>query len=266
MKTVADIPEWKKRYDFTEQVVEEARVMMSRPEVIDALGDKATLLSTILEFVTPRPVVDEQITCYEGDNDNTVYTVSLAVNEKANMPSTKTNRYQFEAAAQVFGLDVAQKFRVSDEVPICMTMVHPLYGFCRAAIGSSETENQSLNLGRLYVRGRPAIGLLYDSTERVDWRALTLLHEVDHAARTMAYPIQFAKDDEEIYLRSELSAYATQSAIARAVGITDAAYAPHQIEDIRREFNGDLSSNEAYATSAGITQRLTEKGLSHIYQ
>ncbi len=257
---------WKKRYDFTERVVDEARTIMDKPEVIDALADKAMFLLSIMEYVTPRPVKNEKIEWRADDDDNAIYTVSLAVGEKARMPSVTTNSFQLASATHIFGAEAAQKFMIRKETPTDLVMSPDLYGVCTVATGCSESDDPEARFGSLYARGRPAIGILYESEARIDWRALTLLHELDHAGRHMTFPIQFAKSDDELYLRSELSAYATQSAIARALGITDARYVPHQIEDIRREFNGDISSNEAYAPRAEIVDRLSEKGLSHIYQ
>ncbi|MBC7764572.1 hypothetical protein H7Y29_02565 [Microbacteriaceae bacterium] len=260
------VPDWKKRYDFTERVFEEARTIMAKPEVIDALADKATFLTSIMEYVTPRPVQDSEIESHTDDNDNMIYAVSLGVGEQARIPSTKSNKFQHMAAAHIFGDEATRKFMIQGEIPAVLHMTPDIYGMCKAVAGCSEPDNLELGYPHLYVRGRPTIGLLYSAQAEPTSRALTLLHEIDHAANHMAYPIQFAKSDDELYLRSELSAYATQSAVARVLGITDARYVPHQIEDIRREFNGDVSSNEAYVARSEIVSCLSEKGLSHIYR
>jgi hypothetical protein len=260
------VPGWKKRYDSSASTLDCAQELLQKPEVIDALGEKAHLLIGIMEHVRARPVRSGKVEWSPDDTASTVHVISLAPGEQVTIYDTKSNPLQHYFASRVYGEVAATKFLLKEDIPLPLIMKFGRYGVTKSLTHIRPADNDIQTM-QLYRRGRPTIGLLYGGEKvPIEGYALRLLHELDHATNATVFPLQFALTDNDFYLRSELSAYGTQSVIARAIGLDDERYLPHKIEQIRREFNGDLSSNEAFIARPEIANRLNSVGLGQIHR
>ena len=258
-------PDWQKKYDFSRRVVDHAGELLAKPAVIEALGAKAAILDLVAGLAVALPVSNGEVGT-EGMNDlSAIPVVALSSGEKAIIAETSASPLQQYCATKAYGQKIASDFLVAKNTTDELVMPGDVFGVCRARVATYPSVDPADEPRMLYSRGRPMIGLHYKRRHDVNYRALTLIHELDHAANKILFPFQFAANDDDYYLESELSAYAVQSAVGNAVGLKDPRYAPHRIEQIRQEFNGDVTANEAFMPRPELRERLAAVGLGKIH-
>lgn len=258
--------EWQKHYDFASRTVERAQEMLAQAKVIDALGNKGVHLAAAMEYVRVRPVKNGEIEWSEDDTRESILAAALQPDQSVYIPQTGSNELQYMFGADLYDESVAYELLLDRDSPKTWTLDDSLAGMMVADTRIWEFCDREQHPMQLFIRGRPTILLRYEEYSNFESRALIMLHELDHAMNATIYPIHLSWSLQDYHLRNELSAYSTQSAIARALGVDDVRYMPHCIEKIRQEYNGDMNSEDAYRTDYGIAEKLAEVGFGDIHE
>ena len=100
----------------------------------------------------------------------------------------------------------------------------------------------------------------------------TLSHETDHARDYVMDPVvEIYPKDDRARLCSELRAYAVGKVFQDHLMYEDRMMLRYpslsdQVEKVRREINGPITAEDAFAVYEDIIQRLEQAGLSYIYR
>lgn len=255
-------PLWKKKLHYSERVYETAREIITRPEVVDVLGQRALNLLGVLEFMEPQAVRSGEVVSLDTSTDVTIPLISLDINEQVMMRATSANEVQRMMVTRNLGKEWVDKYLMLPHAPFPISIIRGSAAVCFARPDIVPPQTRSSGAIPLHVRGRPLVALAYYPQREFKHAVLSCLHETDHATMFLMNPIIIAETVEEIILREELSAYYTQSQIAGAMGIDDPKYAPHMIERIRRMYNTDPTSPGAFEPKQEIFDALRNQGLN----
>lgn len=127
-------------------------------------------------------------------------------------------------------------------------------------------------IGRLQLRGRPYIGMLSSGIRIFD--VATLSHETTHALdfkQTAIMDFMTEEDRLRDKLREELRAYAVgyyvEDCLSNSYNIGRRTTSiSHEVERIRREVNGPVDSEDAFAVHDDLVHRIGRAGLDRIYK
>ena len=162
--------------------------------------------------------------------------------------------------AGVYGNEIYDQIKAS---PVMTKEAGKLTGSCHTSF-SMVTDMD------LYIYSRPVVSVANSGLMAIN--VATLSHETDHARDYVMDPVvEIYPKDDRARLRSELQAYAVgkvfqdhlvheSGLMLRYPSLSD------QVEKVRREINGPITSEDAFAAHDDLVKRLEEAGLSYIYK
>ena len=136
--------------------------------------------------------------------------------------------------------------------------------------GSCHTSFSMVTDMDLYIYSRPVVSVANSGLMAIN--VATLSHETDHARDYVMDPVvEIYPKDDRARLCSELRAYAVGKVFQDHLMYEDRMMLRYpslsdQVEKVRREINGPITSEGAFAVHDDLVKRLEEAGLSYIYK
>lgn len=162
--------------------------------------------------------------------------------------------------AGVYGNEIYDQIKAS---PVMTKEAGKLTGSCHTSF-SMVTDMD------LYIYSRPVVSVANSGLMAIN--VATLSHETDHARDYVMDPVvEIYPKDDRARLRSELRAYAVGKVFQDHLMYEDRMMLRYpslsdQVEKVRREINGPITSEDAFAAHDDLVKRLEEAGLSYIYK
>lgn len=252
---------------------------LERSEITDTLGGLALELHETAQLLESTEVIDE--------NDGKVDTSkALDWRDKDVIPLLGDVNFTAPAAVapmpaqrEIITETLLRKGYSKDEI---YTMEIRLDRLCKDLLttrldGTSDRIGvcscASFQLGEEFrLRGRPYVGMLSSGIRILD--VATLSHETTHALdfkQTAITDFMTEEDSLRDKLRKELQAYAVGYYVEgclsnlRNIGRRTASTS-HEVERIRREVNGPVDSEDAFAVHDDLVHRIGRAGLDYIYK
>ena len=252
---------------------------LERPEITDTLGELALELHGTAQLLEPTEVIDEN----DGKVDTSKaldwrdkdvipllgdvsFTAPAAV---APMPAqretiTETLLRRGYSKAEIYAVEASLYRLCKDLSTTRVDSTSDRTGVCSYAIFQSGEES------RLY--GRPYVGMLSSGIRIFD--VATLSHETTHALDIQQTAItDFMTEEDGLCdeLRRELRAYAVEYHVEGCLSNLynigrRTASTSHEVECIRREVNGPVDSEDAFAVHDDLVHRIGRAGLDFIYK
>lgn len=256
--------EQRKHYELSQRAYDRAGELLADPRIISELGNKGLFLLGLLEYVRPTEVIRQHMREADPHDNNTIPLVCLPYGAKLHVQRTAASPMQVQSVTEYLGEQWATTYLRREHFPHVFTIKKPANAVCRATLDVIKpTSSAKDELLPLYIRGRPMIALAYDA-RGITAKALQVIHEMDHAAIFTRTPIQTAESVESLQLQLELSAYHTQSTVARVLNYGTDDYYPHRIENIRQCHNGSPNHKLAFEPRLEIAEHLESEGLLDI--
>ena len=252
---------------------------LERPEITDTLGKLALELHETAQLLEPTEAIDEN----DGEVDTSKaldwrdkdvipflgdvnFTAPAAV---APMPAqreiiTETLLRKGYSKAEIYTVEIRLDRLCGDLLTTRTDGTSDRTGVCSYAIFQSGEEF------RLY--GRPYVGMLSSGIRIFD--VATLSHETTHALDIQQTAItDFMTEEDRLRdkLRGELQAYAVGYYVGNYLSdLHNVAQRTtpisHKVERIRREVNGPVDSEDAFAVHDDLVHRIGRAGLDYIYK
>lgn len=252
---------------------------LERPEITDTLGELALELHGTAQMLEPTEIIDE------NDNEKDA-SKALGWRNKDVIPLL--GDVNFTAPAAVAPMPAQREIiaetllREGYSKPEIYAVEISLDRFCKDLLttrvdGTSDCTGvcsyvSFQPIGRLQLRGRPYIGMLSSGIRIFD--VATLSHETTHALdfkQTAIMDFMTEEDRLRDKLRGELQAYAVgyyvEDCLSNLYNIgrrTESTL--HEVERIRREVNGPVDSEGAFAVHDDLVHRIGRAGLDCIYK
>lgn len=251
---------------------------LERPEITDTLGGLALELHETAQMLEPTEIIDE--------NDVEVDTSkALDWRNKDVIPLLGDVNFTAPAAVapmpaqrEIITETLLRKGYSKDEI---YTVEASLYRLCKDLLTTRvDSEDRigvcSYNIfqsrGKFQLYGRPYIGTLSSGVRVFD--VANLSHETTHALDIQQTAItDFMTEEDRLRdkLRKELRAYAVEYHVEgclsnlRNIGRRTESTS-HEVERIRREVNGPVDSEDAFAVHDDLVHRIGRAGLDFIYK
>ena len=252
---------------------------LERPEITDTLGELALELHGTAQMLEPTEIIDE------NDNEKDA-SKALGWRNKDVIPLL--GDVNFTAPAAVAPMPAQREIiaetllREGYSKPEIYAVEISLDRFCKDLLttrvdGTSDCTGvcsyiSFQPIGRLQLRGRPYIGMLSSGIRIFD--VATLSNETTHALdfkQTAIMDFMTEEDRLRDKLRGELQAYAVgyyvEDCLSNLYNIgrrTESTL--HEVERIRREVNGPVDSEGAFAVHDDLVHRIGRAGLDCIYK
>ena len=252
---------------------------LERPEITDTLGELALELHGTAQLLEPTKAIDENDVEVDTskaldwrDKDvvpllgDVSFTAPAAV---APMPAqyeliTETLLRKGYSKAEIYTVEIRLDRLCGDLLTTRVDSTSDRTGVCSYAIFQSGEES------RLY--GRPYVGMLSSGVRIFD--VATLSHETTHALDVQQTAItDFMTEEDSLRdkLRKELRAYAVEYYVGNYLSdLRNVAQrttpVSHEVERIRREVNGPIDSEGAFAVHDDLIHRIGRAGLDRIYK
>lgn len=251
---------------------------LERPEITDTLGELALELHGTAQLLEPTEVIDEN----DGKVDTSKaldwrdkdvipllgdvsFTAPAAV---APMPAqretiTETLLRRGYSKAEIYAVE-ASLYRLCKDLSTTRVDSENRIGVCSYSIFQSR--------GKFQLYGRPYIGTLSSGVRVFD--VANLSHETTHALdiqQTAITDFMTEEDSLRDKLRKELRAYAVEYHVEGCLSNLynigrRTASTSHEVECIRREVNGPVDSEDAFAVHDDLVHRIGRAGLDFIYK
>ena len=245
------------------------------PEIIDRLGDLALGLCNTAQMLEPMEYVEgEELGDSHPDSNwpdkNIIPLIGsnkfvVSRKQRSPMPVQKDRIEKTLAGDNSTRVRVDDIYRALDNYPPTKIEVRTnVDGFCYA--GLCEMEGAWTGF---YVNLRPVISVAQSGLTCVN--IATLGHETSHAYDHVMNPVsEIDPESDQVKLRSELQAYAAgkviQDYLTYDAGIV---FIPPSVQDlveeVRREVNGPLQSENAFDVNDDLIEQLDRAGLRNIY-
>lgn len=260
--------------DYLECMKDRLIGALEEPEIIDTLGALALGLCDTAQMLEPMEYVEgEELGDSHPDLDWT---------DKNIIPLICSNKFVV-SGRQVSPMPV-QKDRIEKTLADDMR-VDDMYRYLEEDYPPTKIEKTDAGVGGFcytsickmedawtvsYVCLRPVISVAQSGLICVD--TVTLGHETSHAYDHIVNPVSEINPTEsnQIKLRSELQAYAVDKVIQDYLAYDDGIEFSHPsvsdlVEEVRREVNGPLQSENAFDVNGDLIERLDRAGLRCIY-
>ena len=260
--------------DYLKRMKDRLIGALEEPEIIDTLGALALGLCDTAQMLEPMEYVEgEEL----GDNHP-----DLDWTDKNIIPLIGSNKFVV-SGRQVSPMSV-QKDRIEKTLADNMR-VDGMYRYLEEDYPPTKIERTdadvagfcSTNFFKMggartgtYVCLRPVISVAQSGLTCVN--TATLGHETSHAYDHIVNPVSEINPTEsnQIKLRSELQAYAVDKVIQDYLAYNDGIEFSHPgmqdlVEEVRREVNGPLQSENAFDVNYDLIKRLDRAGLRCIY-
>lgn len=262
--------------DYLERMKDRLIGALEEPEIIDTLGALALRLCGTAQMLEPMEYVEgEELGDSHPDLDWTDKNIiPLICSNKfvvsgrqiSPMPVQKDRIEKTLVGDMRVFLDDMYRYLEEDYPPTKIERTDAgVDGFCYTSICKMEDAWTSS-----YVRLRPVISVAQSGLICVD--TATLGHETSHAYDHIVNPVSEINPTEsnQIKLRSELQAYAVDKVIQDYLAYNDGIEFSHPgmqdlVEEVRREVNGPLQSENAFDVNYDLIKRLDRAGLRCIY-
>ena len=252
---------------------------LERPEITDTLGELALELHGTAQMLEPTEIIDE------NDNEKDA-SKALGWQNKDVIPLL--GDVNFTAPAAVAPMPAQREIiaetllRKGYSKPEIYAVEISLDRFCKDLLttrvdGTSDCTGvcsyiSFQPIGRLQLRGRPYIGMLSSGIRIFD--VATLSHETTHALdfkQTAIMDFMTEEDRLRDKLRGELQAYAVgyyvEDCLSNLYNIGRRTESTsYEVERIRREVNGPVDSEGAFAVHDDLVHRIGRAGLDRIYK
>lgn len=252
---------------------------LERPEITDTLGRLALELYETAQLLEPTEIIDE------NDNEK---DASKALDWQYKDIIPLLGDVNFTAPAAVTPMPaqceiIAETLlRKGYSKPEIYAVEISLDRFCKDLLttrvdGTSDCTGvcsyiSFQPIGKFQLRGRPYIGMLSSGIRIFD--VATLSHETTHALdfkQTAITDFMTEEDRLRDKLRGELQAYAVgyyvEDCLSNSYNIGRRTESTsHEVERIRREVNGPVDSEDAFAVHDDLVHRIGQAGLDHIYK
>ena len=251
---------------------------LERSEITDTLGELALELHGTAQLLEPTEVIDE--------NDGKV-DISKALDwwDKDVIPFLGDVNFTAPAAVapmpaqrEIITETLLRRGYSKDEI---YTMEASLYRLCKDLLTTRvDSENRTgvcsyaifQSGGKFQLYGRPYVGMLSSGIRIFD--VATLSHETTHALdiqQTAITDFMTEEDSLRDKLRGELRAYAVGYYVGNYLSdlrnVTQRTTpVSHRVENIRREVNGPIDSEDAFAVHDDLVHRIGRAGLDFIYK
>lgn len=251
---------------------------LERPEITDTLGELALELHGTAQLLEPTEAIDE--------NDGEVYT-SKALDwwDKDVIPLL--GDVSFTAPAALAPMPAQREIiretllRRGYSKAEIYTVEIRLDELCRDSLTTRTDSKNRIGVcsygifqlgGKFQLHGRPYIGMLSSGIRVFD--VANLSHETTHAldAQQTAITDSMAGEDSlRDKLRKESRAYAVEYHVEGCLSnLRNVAQhttpVSHRVERIRREVNGPVDSEDAFAVHDDLVHRIGRAGLDCIYK
>lgn len=262
--------------DYLECMKDRLIGALEEPEIIDTLGALALGLCDTAQMLEPMEYVEgEELGDSHPDLDWTDKNIiPLICSNKfvvsgrqiSPMPVQKDRIEKTLVGDMRVFLDDMYRYLEEDYPPTKIERTDAgVDGFCYTSICKMEDAWTGS-----YVRLRPVISVAQSGLICVD--TATLGHETSHAYDRIVNPVSEINPTEsnQIKLRSELQAYAVGKVIQDYLAYNDrirfsSPSVQDLVEEVRREVNGPLQSENAFDVNGDLIERLDRAGLRCIY-
>ena len=247
---------------------------LEEPEIIDTLGALALGLCDTAQMLEPMEYVEgEELGDSHPDLDWTDKNIipligsnKFVVSGKQMSPMPVQKDRIEKTLVGDMRVDDMYRYLEEDYPPTKIERTDAgVDGFCYTSICKMEDAWTGS-----YVRLRPVISVAQSGLICVD--TATLGHETSHAYDRIVNPVSEINPTEsnQIKLRSELQAYAVGKVIQDYLAYNDGIEFSHpdvqdRVEEVRREVNGPLQSENAFDVNGDLIERLDRAGLRCIY-
>ena len=262
--------------DYLECMKDRLIGALEEPEIIDTLGALALGLCDTAQMLEPMEYVEgEELGDSHPDLDWTDKNIIPLIcsnkfvvsgRQTSPMPVQKDRIEKTLVGDMRVFLDDMYRYLEEDYPPTKIERTDAgVDGFCYTSICKMEDAWTGS-----YVRLRPVISVAQSGLICVD--TATLGHETSHAYDRIVNPVSEINPTEsnQIKLRSELQAYAVGKVIQDYLAYNDGIEFSHPdvqdlVEEVRREVNGPLQSENAFDVNGVLIERLDRAGLRCIY-
>ena len=247
---------------------------LEEPEIIDTLGALALGLCDTAQMLEPMEYVEgEELGDSHPDLDWTDKNIipligsnKFVVSGKQMSPMPVQKDRIEKTLVGDMRVDDMYRYLEEDYPPTKIERTDAgVDGFCYTSICKMEDAWTGS-----YVCLRPVISVAQSGLICVD--TATLGHETSHAYDRIVNPVSEINPTEsnQIKLRSELQAYAVGKVIQDYLAYNDGIEFSHpdvqdRVEEVRREVNGPLQSENAFDVNGDLIERLDRAGLRCIY-
>lgn len=251
---------------------------LERPEITDTLGELALELHGTAQLLEPTEAIDENDVEVDTskaldwwDEDvipllgDVSFTAPAAV---APMPAqreiiTETLLRKGYSKAEIYTVENCLDRLCKDSLTTRVDSEGRI-GVCSCSIFQSR--------GKFQLYGRPYIGMLSSEVRVFD--VANLSHETTHALDVQQTAItDFMTEEDSLRdkLRKELRAYAVEYHVEGCLSNLHnigrrTESTSHEVERIRREVNGPVDSEGAFAVHDDLVHRIGRAGLDYIYK
>lgn len=251
---------------------------LERPEITDTLGGLALELHETAQMLEPTEIIDE------NDNEKDA-SKALGWRNKDVIPLLGYVNFTAPAAVapmpaqrEIIAETLLREGYSKDEI---YTVEASLYRLCKDLLTTRvDSENRTgvcsyaifQSGGKFQLYGRPYVGMLSSGIRIFD--VATLSHETTHALdiqQTAIIDFMTEEDRSCDRLRKELRAYAVEYYVGNYLSdLRNVAQrttpVSHRVENIRREVNGPIDSEGAFAVHDDLVHRIGRAGLDRIYK
>ena len=155
---------------------------------------------------------------------------------------------------------VDDMYRCLEDYPSGITERTDVAGFCAGGF---------YDMGGPYVYLRPVISVAQSGLTCVN--VSSLAHETSHAHDCVTNPVlEINPKSDQVKFRSELQAYAVSKVLQDYLTYNDRIMFSYpsvsdRVEEVRREVNGPLQSENAFDVNGDLIEQLDRAGLRKIY-
>ena len=239
---------------------------LEKPEIIDTLGALALELCNTAQMLEPMEYIEgEELGDSHPDLDWTDKNIIPLIGSNKFVVSGKqmspmpVQKDRIEKTL-VGGMRVDDMYRCLEDYPSGITERTDVAGFCTANF---------YDMGGPYVYLRPVISVAQNGLSCVN--AAVLGHETSHAYdRVVNSVLEINPKSDQVKFRSELQACAVGKVIQDYLAYNDrirfsSPSVQDLVEEVRREVNGPLQSENAFDVNGDLIERLDRAGLRCIY-
>lgn len=261
--------------DYLERMKDRLIGALEEPEIIDTLGALALRLCDTAQMLEPMEYVEgEELGDSHPDLDWTDKNIiPLICSNKfvvsgrqiSPMPVQKDRIEKTLVGDMRVFLDDMYRYLEEDYPPTKIERTDAgVDGFCYTSICKMEDAWTGS-----YVRLRPVISVAQSGLICVD--TATLGHETSHAYdRVVNSVLEINPKSDQVKFRSELQACAVGKVIQDYLAYNDrirfsSPSVQDLVEEVRREVNGPLQSENAFDVNGDLIERLDRAGLRGIY-
>lgn len=244
---------------------------LENPEILDKLGAIALGLYDTAQMLEPMEWVEgEELGDSHPDSDWTDKNVIpligrdefvISGKQLSHMPVQKAKIDEAFASDKYAGVYSNEIYEQVVASPAMTKEAKNLTGFCHVSFSTIAGRG-------LYVYTRPVVSVANSGLMAMNVAILS--HEVDHARDYVRDPVvKIYPKDDRARLCSELRAYAVDKVLQDHLMHEDGIMLRHsslssQVEKVRREVNGPITSEDAFAVHDELVERLTGAGLDYI--